>query len=103
MRMRWRCQAAFNFEVRGTSHLTFLVESSVSSSPSLARLVPIAGISISFAIIEDNANEMEMPEMGTKRAREGEELTEDSTKKVRWEVPLTSKLKAAWHLHLIRI
>ena len=31
----------------------------------------------------DNENEMEMPEMGTKRPRDDEEMTEDSTKRLR--------------------
>jgi dUTP pyrophosphatase len=44
-------------------------------------------------IIEDNENKMEIPEVRPKRLRTEEEETYDSTKKLRREAPLTSKLK----------
>ena len=42
----------------------------------------------------DNENEMEMPEMGTKRPRDDEEMTEDSTKRLRTR--LKEGITRAW-------
>ena len=46
------------------------------------------------AIVEDNENEMEMPEMGTKRPRDDDEMTEDSTKRLRTR--LKEGITRAW-------
>merc|ERR1711867_141295 len=46
------------------------------------------------AIVGDNDNEMEMPEMGTKRPRDDDEMTEDSTKILRTR--LKEGITRAW-------